>query len=781
MNPLKNLIFLFRKYTTATLLNVIGLSVAFASFMIIMTQVKYDLTYDRQYKNKDRIVRLEYLWEPNKYVPRFSRGIANKILAVSPEIEQKGLITSLESNFVYDLQTGIQSRTSLYPIYKADTGILDILDFEYIWGNAEQFTKPNTVLISQEISKSLYGDGDPVGRMLVIGEDYEHPLKIIGVYKNFPKNSYLHSGNIVRFIGDEDLDNIGNWGYCYYLRLNRPESIMKVQQDIQTILQEIDPIHLIDQGLYKTVRLNPITQFHYTNDTFFDDIEPINLTTVYSLLITAVLIVLIAAINYINFSVALVPIRIRYINTQKVLGSTNKSIRYGIIGESINMTLLSFLVSLIIVELFASSPFVTIISEAPFIGPDYIILSGTALFALLTGIISGIYPAIYCTSFRPALILKGTFGLSPKGKRLRTLLIIIQYIVSIVMIIVSSTIYLQNSYIQRYDIGLERENILECNISKKIAEHEAAFADRLKSNSNIADVTFSSIPLTSQNISLRGANYKGESISFYALPVASNFLSFMGIDIIEGRDFVKNDELKLNRPIIFNKTAQRQNSITVGAQIENMDVVGIARDINFQPLHCEIAPFAFVCRGTSEGPYLTNCYIKTNTTNIPAVIDFVRKTIHEFDPHMDTDIKFLNAAFRQFYIHEHKLSTLTTLFSLLSMLIALIGVLGLVYLETQYRSKEIALRKIHGATIGKILRMFNKTYVRIVLISFAFAAPIGYFIVKRWLENFAYRIPFPIWVFIAALLIVLAVTIATVSIRSYRAATAPPVKWVKKE
>ena len=337
---------------------------------------------------------------------------------------------------------------------------------------------------------------------------------------------------------------------------------------------------------------------------------------------------------------------------------------------------------------------------------------------------------------------------------------------------------------QKSDMGFQRENILTTWVPREIADKRKTLADKLTSNPAITDVTFSAGPFVAKGRMRWGRSYKGKGITYDAYPVASNFLRFMGIRITDGRDFNENDDLKPEISQIFNETSQRKDSITVGEKMEDgTNIVGIARDFNFQPLQYGINPFAFVAFGTTEwGAWtpLRYLFVKTNGTDIPAVADFIRKSVKELVPDSQLDIRFMDEEIGNQYYKEQKLSNLLTLFSLLSILISIVGVFGLVLFETQYRRKEIGIRKIHGATVGEILRMFNKIYVRIVLACFVVAVPIAYCIVDRWLENFAYKAPVEIWIYFAALAIVLGTTVATVLIQTYRAATDNPVRSLKK-
>lgn len=448
MTPLKNFFHVLKKYKIASLLNVIGLSIAFASFMIIMTQVKYDLSFDRHYKNADRIFRVENqaMTENGKYSANTSRLVAEKVFAAEPEIEKTGLIQSYQQLDIYDQSLGKDSRQGPFHFYTAEPDALDILEFEFVHGSPQRFSESGTVLISEQVATAIYGDQNPVGRSLILDKDTEHPVEIVGVYKNFPQNATIRSNSIVRFIGQENAGNGNNWNYVYYIRLNARENAEQVMQAMNKKYQEfVGTGNSVPDNFF---RLTPITETHFTQSVSYSPTDTGNRATVYSLASIGVLIILIAMINFVNFSTSLIPTRIRSINVQKVLGGSNAAIRRNMIAESAGLAVVSFFVALLIVHAFSGTPLASDISAPCDVGADMPILWGTALIAVATGILSGIYPAFYSTSFAPALVVKGVFGLTPKGRRLRTVLISVQYAISITLIIVTLSIHRQNRYMQ---------------------------------------------------------------------------------------------------------------------------------------------------------------------------------------------------------------------------------------------------------------------------------------------------------------------------------------------
>ena len=767
----KNFLYLLRHHKAAALLNLAGLTVALASFMLIVMQVDYDLGYDRQYENADRIFRIERSSAADNATV-FSPWIGNDFSTVEqmtasvPDIAGEGGLRWFSNNVFDESETRFPIRciqvTENWP---------EVFGFRYVGGDPDRLSEPGTAVVPESFAKTAFPDGDAVGKTL-IPENYEKPLQIVAVYRDFPKNSSVKNDVYTVRPLETTISDI-----MYYIVANDAGHKAKIEADLTRKIRETDG------DSTKRIRLHNLHDVYYATDCISDSHEKGSRATTLSLIAAAILILGIAAINSVNFAIALIPTRVRSLNARKIFGCKTSVLRRNLIAETVGTTLVAFLLALCIVQWLSplSANLLNGIAS-PSENPAAIWISLAA--ASTTGILSGLYPAFYSTSFAPALVVKGVFGLTPKGRRLRTVLISVQYAISITLIIVTLSIHRQNRYMQKSDMGFQRENILTTWVPREIADKRKTLADKLTSNPAITDVTFAAGPFVAKGRMRWGRSYKGKGITYDAYPVASNFLRFMGIRITDGRDFNENDDLKPEISQIFNETSQRKDSITVGEKMEDgTNIVGIARDFNFQPLQYGINPFAFVAFGTTEwGAWtpLRYLFVKTNGTDIPAVADFIRKSVKELVPDSQLDIRFMDEEIGNQYYKEQKLSNLLTLFSLLSILISIVGVFGLVLFETQYRRKEIGIRKIHGATVGEILRMFNKIYVRIVLACFVVAVPIAYCIVDRWLENFAYKAPVEIWIYFAALAIVLGTTVATVLIQTYRAATDNPVRSLKK-
>ena len=534
------------------------------------------------------------------------------------------------------------------------------------------------------------------------------------------------------------------------------------------------------------IRLVPLTDIYYMNETQDGGTFRSGNKEVTALLFgIALLIVIVAAINFTNFSTSLTPLRIKSINTQKVLGSSDTLLRRSLLIEAALISFIAWLVSLVIVwglDWAEALPFIeadlSLVSNLPIV-----FLCG--IVALVIGWLAGIYPAYYITSFPPALVLKGSFGLSPSGRKLRTTLICVQFVVSIVLIIGACFVQIQNSYMRNFSLGFDKDQVAIVELNETMYnKHHDTYVNRLKENPGIEDVAFAMEKVGSKDgYNTNGGNYKGKDFQYFIIIASSNFLRVMGIPVIEGRDFSKADELSDHVSYIFNRTAMEGLDMQVGDAFDSYSsghLIGFSDDVKFTSLRGGEDNIAFLVG--NFGYSLPISYIRLKAgSDIHAVVGHIQETMRELDPSYPFNIEFYDEIFNHLYRKEENLRDLVTVFSLLAIIISLVGVFGLVVFETQYRRKEIGIRKVHGATVGEILLMFNKAYLRIVGICFVIAAPIAWQGAKMWLEGFAYKTPLHWWVFLIALLIVTVITLLTVSFQNWKAANENPVNSIKSE
>jgi putative ABC transport system permease protein len=393
----------------------------------------------------------------------------------------------------------------------------------------------------------------------------------------------------------------------------------------------------------------------------------------------------------------------------------------------------------------------------------------------------GLYPARYITSFAPALALKGNFGLSPKGKRLRNTLIGIQFVASFVLIIVASFLYLQTRFMQNAPLGFDRDRLIVTYINR-IWQHREAFLSQIRAHPGVENITYTHTPLSvSDYYSGRAYKYRGQHFMYSVFPVHYTFLQMMGIEVANGRDFRREDIGKEFGVYIFNETAQRRFNMEIGTIVNGIEVIGFIPDIKFTSLRRAVEPMAFWMHEshTDSPPFI---YIRARVgADMRAVKSYVYATLTEFQSGYPFRVHFFDEILQQLYESETALSRLITLFSLIAIFISIVGVFGLVVFDSECRRKEIGIRKVHGATTMEIITMFNKAYIKILAICFVIAVPIAWLAMSRWLENFAYRTPMYWWVFLLAFVAVAIITMLTVTIQHWRVANDDPVKSIKIE
>lgn len=533
------------------------------------------------------------------------------------------------------------------------------------------------------------------------------------------------------------------------------------------------------------LRLTPLKEVYYTHDTTFDFNPKGHRETNYVLLGIAFLILFIAGINFTNLTTSLIPLRLKTINTHRVLGCSIYKLRAISLIESIVICLISYILALFIVNDLSYTPIANWVDADIRLSQYKGLILLTALIAILTGCLAGLYPAIRSTSYAPALVLKGSFGLSPKGKKLRVALIGFQYTVSIALIIVTLFMGLQNHFMTSSEqLGFNKDQVAIVNLTPEIyAKHKPQYIQKLKDYPGIEDVAFSVYELSKEDdmIDLEYARHEDKDVFFKVFYASENFLSVMDIQVEEGRDFTREDLNKAQSDYIINPAAERDFHLHPGDRFNDRTVLGVSKDFRFNSCRIASSPFVFALNNDIPNPKLVS-YIRFNSkTNLQEAVAHVRETLKEIDPTFPFEISFYNTILNNLYQKEQTLGKLISLFGIMAILISIVGVFGLVLFETQYRRKEIGIRKINGATTGQILLMFNKTYIRIVSVCFIISIPIAWMGTQQWLENFAYKTPLHLWVFIVAFLIILSVTIGTVTFRNWQAANENPVNSVKSE
>jgi putative ABC transport system permease protein len=621
------------------------------------------------------------------------------------------------------------------------------------------------------VGKTLHPDN-------ILGSN--QPITIGGVYRDFPDNTQVKNV-IYTSIGRMQQNDWRSQNYHLYLLFNGAKEAEGFEERFNRTFDFSPLANNAENG----IRLMALTDIYFSRTGF----RAGNVGTVRILFAIALLVIVIAAINYMNFSVAMTPARIRGINVRKILGCSTAALRASLVGEALITALLSWLAALCLVYVLSEREVLSFM-EADMRLQNHLPLVGlTGLAALLTGLAAGLYPAFYTTSFQPAWALKGNFGLSPAGRRLRAALIGFQYVVSICLIIAALFIYKQNRYLQDFNTGFDREQIAIVKLNADLySRSRDSYVNALKAYAGIDDVAFSKQKLgASDSYTSYGFRYaEGSEFGGYTLEVSENFLDVMRISVVDGRSFLPADTAGGRFAFILNKPLAEHVGIKAGETVEMTSwgnpvcpVVGITDDVKFTSLRQGQDRILFWVGSPAALPV---SYIRLKAgVNVFDAVDHIRRTVADIDPAYPVDVEFYDGVFRQLYRKEANLNRSISLLSLLAIIISVAGIFGLVLFETQYRRREIGIRKVFGSTTAEILSLFGKTYIRLLCISFVPAAPMAWYAVSRWMETFAYKTRMDWWIYLLAFAAVLTLTAATVVFQSWRAAVANPADSIRTE
>ena len=800
----KNFLMTLKRYKVASLLNVIGLTLAFVAFYIIASQVWYTITYNGKFPNADRT----YLISPdfgggNDGEIQWSTNSPGNLAYVAAE--QFPYAEEVASTMPYPRINRIWIKRNEYTmepfneyVYQGTANVPVFFGFECLAGDFSQLKEPNTVAMARSKAEKLgVGVGDVIyfegGRLHDDGKPTIQQT-IVAIYEDMPKNCMFSHWSIMQ--NDEGVYTEGNnnWNYSNFVRMREgadldtyieifkkgyadwflgmaQEWIAKVPEKGALIKEEIENgVHIL------ATRLVSINNLYYTE--FYDSGNfktgkkhtPIILGSI------AFIIVLIAFINFINFFFALVPVRMRSVNICKVFGASQWTLRWNFLFEAIGLVLLAMALTFYLMIVIKDS-FITNYSICSLALSDNIpLIVMVVVLMVLLAIVAALYPAFYITRFNASMGVKGGFAQSAVGRRLRSIMVGVQFSVAMILIIVTAVFWRQYRYMINYDLGFDRENVVTF-ASWDLGTRYETVVERLQQHPDAMDVTTSAVNLFHCN-QMWGRMYKDKEYVVRANPVRWNFLDFFGFDVVEGSGFTPSSAER--DEIVMMSRMHRDIGIPLGYKEGNQyPYVGIIKDVRLTSLTQDDEYYAFYCAEADSR--MSHFYIRLLAgADVKAFADYVKNLSKELAPAAkEPELYFLEEWVESLYQQTKKDMVLIGLFAGLAIVIALMGVFGIVMFETQHRRSEIAVRKVYGATTSQMIGMLNLRYVWIVVGCFVVAAPVAWYVTSRWLESFANRIAQPWWLYLLALVVVLAVTVGLVTLRSWKAATENPADVVK--
>jgi len=804
---------LFRNFSRNkfyTAINVVGLSVGLMCTILILLFVQDELSYDKYNVKYERIIRLgsdftlsgkkdRVAASPLPFGPTFAEEF--------PEVEQfvrfKG---SGRQQFKYNDKEFYEERIAF-----VDSSVFTIFSFPLLKGDADKaLTQPYSIVLNETLAKKYFNDEDPIGKLLLVGENAAYTVS--GVMKDLPSNSHFkynafYSMKTLESIrGAEQFNSqqpISFWSFNNYTFL-----LLKENSEADAILEKFPAYYekymkeLGDQlGVTYHLIIQHLGDIHLRSQLQWDAPTG-NIKYIYILSIIAIFILSIASINYMNMATARSSKRAKEVGIRKVLGAQRENIIRQFMLESISLTVFALIIALICVELVLPL-FNQLVNKELTLSvmdtPEVILFN--VILAVLLGLLSGSYPALYLSSFQPVFILKGRNGKSNANGFLRKLLVISQFTVSAMMISGTIIVTSQFLFMNNMDLGFNKKDILVASIRDTVFRTRMdAFKMELKKNPNIKGVTTSSSLIGFGGSKTVHLFESDEGMSQYALNfnvVDFDYIDVMEMDILKGRKFNREIPSDTANSFIINQAAAVKfnwgdnslgKKLQLGVEIEGVEdsgevqlgeVIGVIRDFNYQPLKDLIEPMNLV---VSENPvYRRNLHVKINSQNRNETIAYIEKVWNEFCPNMSFGYFFLEDRMRENYEPEERLTWIFSIFSLISILIAAMGLFGLSSFMAEQRGKELGIRKVLGAPIVKLVYLLTGEFIRLILLANLIAVPISYWALSIWLNDFPYRISIGIWVFVATLIISLVIGLFTVAWQSFRVANADPIKAIKYE
>lgn len=781
-------------------INIFGLATGMACSLLIFLFVKDELSYDRFNKDSKNIYRVvkDFVNDDGSRVPDATTppAIAPAMQKEIPEVlHVTRVFPNWGDNFLikYGDKKIIEEK-----LYRVDSSFFDVFTFPFVQGNAKNvFKEINSIVITESVAKKYFGDANPVGK--VLQADRLGDLAVTGVLKDLPSNSHFHFDFLIstrKFGGDIDAD----WGFYNFY------TYIKVANNTNTayLTKKIQSIYKSNNTDGKNIfYIQPLNDIHLTSNLKWE-LEPNgDKLYVYVFTIIALFILLIAGINYVNLSTAKASVRAKEVGVRKVAGALRSSLINQFLVESLITCLIASALAIIIAQLLLPVANTLTQKQLTVIGSPTVLFY-MLLSALFLGMVAGIFPAIYLSSFKPVIVLKG-LKLNEKGTlSLRKALVVVQFTISIVLIIGALIISQQIHFIQSAKLGLNKEQVIIIkNAGNLSAADRDAFRNTVLQMPAVKKFATSDGVVGGQNwtngMSLKGSQ-NSQLINF--LSVSNDYVEVLGMELNEGRSFsadfpadTMNNGIaggSLDQTIgsiILNETAVKDMGVpqqAVGQQIlwstdgdtsYFLKVVGVLKDFHFTSLRNQVKPFAFV----NNPRRVANFTVKLSTNNIKNDLARLENTWRKFSPERPFEYTFLDETYSNLYQSENRFQKVFISLVILGIMIACLGLLGLSTFAAQQRIKEIGIRKVLGATVANIVGLLSKDFLKLVMISLVLAIPIASYFMNKWLQDFAYRISIQWWMYIIAAVTALLIAFFTVSFQAIKAAIANPVKSLRTE
>jgi putative ABC transport system permease protein len=793
-----------KRQKVATGINVAGLAIGLATSILIMLYVQDEFSYDRYNEKADRIFRVGLKLQLNgKDVggPMMGQNAARDLQQEFPEVLKATRIQE-GSEFVSYGTTSFRQDNLLL----ADSSFFDVFTIPFLKGNPRRaLAEPNTVVLTEETARKYFGNQDPIGKVLSFGSE-KRPYRITGVVRKMPANAHFHFDMLATLVGEDQNFDYAGWvssiNFRTYLLLPEHYDYKKLETKISQLSEE-----RIGSEIEKWLKITP-KQFRQKGDDFGVFLEPLtdihlysraesnkgeNIMYVYVLMAIAAFMLLIACVNFMNLSTATAVRRSREVGVRKVLGSVKGQLRQQFLIESVLLAMVALTLALLIVGL--ALPFFNqltgkTLSMHLLTNPP--VAAGLITGAFLVGLLAGGYPAFYLSSFQPVLVLKGRVTAGRGSFNLRSGLVVFQFFVTISMIIATVTADRQLRFMQSQKLGYDREQLLVIHDTHMLGNNETAFRDKIIQSPQVVLSSISGqVPVgrtNMDNTTVRAKENPDQGVMSRFYFVDCEYIPTLGMHMVQGRNFSRSFPSD-SSAVILNETAVRalgwqQNPIgreLIGHTDENgvnviYRVVGVVADFHFESLRQKIGPLAMFL-GRNSG----NILVKTRAGKLPELLASLKQQWNSFSPAAPFSYSFLDDRFEHVYVGEQKIEQALTLFSSLTIFIACLGLFGLATYTAEQRTKEIGVRKVLGASVGSVVALLSRDFIKLILIALVLASPVAWWGMHQWLKDFAYKVAIDWWIFALAGLLAVSIALLTVSFQSIKAALTNPIKSLRSE
>ncbi|MFO7446714.1 MAG: ABC transporter permease [Ignavibacteriaceae bacterium] len=793
------------RYKAYSVINISGLAIGITCFMLIYLFIKDELSYDKFHSKADRIYRVTERIDADGQGENSSSNpfpVMKAMLNDYPHLIEEGVRLFNFQQPTLTLEYKDQ-KFNESKIFFADSTFFKVFDFPLAVGDKNTvLAKPNSVVLTKKLANKYFGDENPVGQSILYEGNFN--LAVTGVFEDLPLQSHMDFDCLISFstiyqiTGGNFFDQQWIWNPCWtYILLKDGVNPGELEKQFPEFVQKYYPDFIKPQVSHS---LQALTDIHLHSKLDYEMYQNNDAANIYIFSAVGIMILFIACINFMNLATARSARRAREVGMRKVLGAEKKQLVKQFLGESTILSFIAVIIAALFVELLIPLFNNLAGKELTFdLFSDPATLVVLLVVGLVVGIVSGLYPAFFLSASEPIKVVKSSFKLETKSVLLRKGLVVLQFAISLALIIGTLVVYEQLNYMQNANLGFNKEQIVVIPFRPPIVNRYEAFKNDLLRNNNITHVSVMN-EIIGQHHNTHEINYEGmetdKVVYFPGLLVDEDFSETFDLQIIAGRDFSKEYPRDDSLGIIINEATvknlgwgspeeaiNKKFSTSFGGGISNSErVIGVVKDFNFVSLKKPIEAFFLDIAPAQTRPFfLKYAAARIKPGDVKNTIAYIGEQWNRSMPEYPFEFSFLDENLNQMYKEQDNLGKLVAYFSILAILIACLGMFALASFSAEQRTKEIGIRKVLGASVSGIILLFSKDFMKLILLAVIIASPAAYFVLDKWLDDFAFRINISFSVFIIAAAITLLIALSTISYQAIRAALANPVKAVKYE